>query len=201
MSGVLSILFASQGWKTLVLKDRNYWDEANAQLFQKTSKAVHDSGAPAVELFFASMKPETSIKPHSDFTNFVLTSHLALVIPYSGENMCRLTIGDETRQWINGEVTVFDTSILHDAVNQSDQMRYILMMRVWHPDLSEKERDALQFIYDCLTIPELITGSPEERMIAESQLEQMKQLPKLSKRQGFGMGAPKAKKKKKSKKK
>ena len=187
-----------------MLKNRNYWDEVNAQLFPKTSKAVHDSGVPAVELFFASMKPESSIKPHSDFVNFVLTSHLALDIPYSGENKCRLTIGDETRQWINGEITVFDTSLLHDAVNESDQMRYILMMRVWHPDLTEKERDALQFIYDCITIPELVMGSPSERKIAESQLEEMKALPELSKIQGFGgfgMGAPKTRKKKKKSKK
>ena len=29
----------------------------------------------------------------------------------SGNNKCRLTVGDTTRQWINGEIMVFDTSI------------------------------------------------------------------------------------------
>lgn len=159
----------------------------NAQLFPVTSKAVHDSGAPAVELFFASLKPNSSIQPHSDYTNFVLTSHLCLDIPYSGQNKCRLTIGDETREWINGEIMLFDTSLLHDAVNESDKTRYILMMRVWHPDLTPTESDALQFIYDCLTFPELVSGSPEERAAAENELGRLKSFPKLSaKGQGFG---------------
>lgn len=174
----------------------------NAQLFPVTSKAVHDSGVPAVELFFASLKPNSNIEPHSDFTNFLLTSHLCLDIPYSGQNKCRLTIGDETREWINGEVMLFDTSLLHDAINESDKTRYILMMRVWHPDLTPTERDALQFIYDCLTFPELVAGSPEERAVAEKKLARLKSLPRVAaKHHGFGRGGGKTSKKKKGSKK
>ena len=112
-----------EGWKTLVLLNRGQWDETNAKLFPRTSKAIQKSGVPAVEAFFASMKPNTSIKPHSDFTNFVLTSHLPLVVPENGNNKCRLSVGDDTRQWMEGKVILFDTSILHDAINQSDGMR------------------------------------------------------------------------------
>lgn len=52
-----------EGWKTLVLLNRGQWDETNAKLFPRTSKAIQKSGVPAVEAFFASMKPNTSIKP------------------------------------------------------------------------------------------------------------------------------------------
>lgn len=100
------------GWKTLVLMDRGRWDPINVNLFPETSKAVQEAGVPAVEVFFASLQPDSNIKPHSDFTNFVLTSHLSLDIPYSGENKCRLRIGDTTRQWINGDIMVFDTSLM-----------------------------------------------------------------------------------------
>ena len=44
-----------------------------------------------------------------------MTSHLAVEIPESGNNKCRLSIGDETREWINGEIMLFDTSIMHDG--------------------------------------------------------------------------------------
>ena len=101
------------GWKTLVLMDRGVWDPVNVALFPKTAQAVRDAGVPAVEVFFASMEPHSKIQPHSDFTNFVLTSHLALDIPYSGTNQCRLTIADQTREWINGDVMLFDTSLFH----------------------------------------------------------------------------------------
>ena len=158
------------GWSTLVLMDRGVWDPTNVSIFPKTSKIVHDSGIPAVEVFFASMKPNSNIKMHSDFTNFVLTSHLAIDIPYSGDNKCRLTVGDETRQWINGEVSLFDTSIMHDAVNESDKTRYILMFRLWHPELTTVERDALQFLYDCLEIPDLASPDPGSRFMAEQRI-------------------------------
>jgi Aspartyl/Asparaginyl beta-hydroxylase len=96
--------------------NRGIWDPVNVNLFPVTAKAISDARVPAVEVFFASMKPHTDIKPHSDFTNFVLTSHLAIEIPYSGENKCRLYVGDTEKQWINGEVMIFDTSILQGAM-------------------------------------------------------------------------------------
>mmetsp|Transcript_8085 Transcript_8085/g.16823 ORF Transcript_8085/g.16823 Transcript_8085/m.16823 type:complete len:410 (+) Transcript_8085:153-1382(+) len=166
-----------EGWKTLVLLNRGQWDEANANLFPVTSRAIHESGIPAAEAFFASMKPHTSIKPHSDFTNFVLTSHLPLVIPENGNNKCRLSVGDETRQWLEGNVMMFDTSIYHDAVNESDEMRYILMFRVWHPDLTKEEREALQFIYDCLEIPELLSDDPGTVFMAEQRARIAREFP------------------------
>jgi len=149
------------------------------------------------------MKPHTSIKPHSDFTNFVLTSHVPLVIPENGNNKCRLSVGDETRQWIEGKVILFDTSIYHDAINESDEMRYILMLRVWHPDLTNDEREALQFIYDCLEIPELLSSDPDIAAKATQHAKMMREFPLIDSG-GFGGGSKqgnKGKKKKKNKKK
>ena len=186
-----------EGWKTLVLYDRGTWDTTNIQLFPKTTKAIRDSNIPVVEAFFASMNAHTDIKMHSDFTNFVITSHLALDIPESGNNKCRLTVGDDTREWINGEVSLFDTSIMHDAINESDATRYILMLRVWHPDLTEKEQQALQYIYDCLLIPELVSTDPGERFLAEERIKLVKAFPQF--KTGAGFGGPKAKSKPKRK--
>lgn len=186
-----------EGWKTLVLMNRGRWDPVNVNLFPKTAKAVHDSGIPATEVFFASMSGPSSIKKHTDFTNFVLTSHLAVDIPYSGENKCRITVGDETKEWINGKVMVFDTSLMHDAVNESDKMRYILMFRLWHPDLTQTERDALQFTFDCLEIPGLVSDKPEERFMAEEIAKGVRAFPILqSKSKGSGFGEKKTKGKK-----
>lgn len=195
------------GWKTLVLMDRGCWDPVNVNLFPAAAQAVHSSGVPVTEVFFASMQPNSRIEPHSDFTNFVLTSHLALDIPYSGENKCRLTIADQTREWINGEIMMFDTSLLHDAVNDSDKTRYILMLRLWHPDLSDEERGALQFIYDCLNNPDIVTAdSPEARAQAEQLMQQMRTFPAIlkgigKKKAGFGGGGSHVKKAGKKKRK
>ena len=114
----------------------------------------------------------------------LLTSHLPLVVPESGHNKCRLTIGDTEREWIDGQLLLFDTSIMHEAVNESDQVRYILMMRVWHPDLTAIEREALQFIYNVLEFPGLLSSNPSERERTQRQVEAAQAFPMLTK----GMG-------------
>ncbi|GKY98218.1 hypothetical protein MPSEU_000779500 [Mayamaea pseudoterrestris] len=177
-------------WRTLVLMDRGRWDSVNCNLFPVAAQAVQDCGVDAVEVFFARMQPQTRIEPHSDFTNFVLTSHLPLIVPYAGTNQCRLTVGDTTREWIDGELMLFDTSLIHDAINDSDRARYILMIRLWHPDLTAVEKQALQFTYDCLELPGLTSEDPEERFRAEMEAQAMRLFPKLEKlsaaTKGFG---------------
>uniref|UniRef100_A0A7R9ZR46 Aspartyl/asparaginy/proline hydroxylase domain-containing protein n=1 Tax=Craspedostauros australis TaxID=1486917 RepID=A0A7R9ZR46_9STRA len=195
------------GWKTLVLMDRGRWDPDNVNLFPTISQTVRDSGVPATEVFFASMDGPSAIKQHTDFTNFVLTSHLPLEVPCNGDNKCRLSVGDETNQWLNGNVMIFDTSLLHDAINESDETRYILMMRLWHPDLTSAEREALQFTYDCLELPGLVSDDASEKFMAENMASTIKAFPEIKSKtpaasEGFGSGSSNGgkKKNKKSKK-
>ena len=91
--------------------------------------------------------------PAADMCNFVLTCHLGIDVP---EGKCDLTVGDETVEWRNGKVMLFDTSILHKAENRADTTRYILMMRIYHPELSSKEREAMKLVFDLLDEPELL---------------------------------------------
>jgi aspartyl/asparaginyl beta-hydroxylase (cupin superfamily) len=52
--------------------------------------------APIMEAFFAKMPAQTEIKPHSDYTNFVLTAHLGLKCP---EGKCWINVGDTRTDW------------------------------------------------------------------------------------------------------
>ena len=99
-----------------------------------------------------------------------------------------------------GKVILFDTSIYHDAVNDSEEMRYILMMRVWHPDLTMDEREALQFIYDCLEVPELLSVDPQTVSMAEQRVNAMKEFPLKDTGVGFGSRQQRKKEKERNKK-
>ena len=142
-------------WKTLALMDRCVWDPINVHLFPETTRILRELGVPCLEAFFARMQPNSKIAPHSDYCNFALTAHLGLVIP---EEQCWIKVGKDTREWRNGEMLMFDTSLMHEAANTADSVRYILMMRVWHPDLSPSEVDAIKYIFTCLDEPERVEG-------------------------------------------
>ena len=76
------------------------------------------------------------------------------------------------------------------------------MLRVWHPDLTKDEIDALQFIYDCLEFPELLSDDPKSVYIAEQRAKMVKEFPLTGSGKnggGFG-GGSKAKGKAKRKK-
>jgi aspartyl/asparaginyl beta-hydroxylase (cupin superfamily) len=136
---------------------------------------------PAKEILFAILPPNYSVSWHTDRGNFVLTSHLAIDIPYSGENKCRLEVGDTQEQWINGEMLLFDSSISHRAVNDADRMRVVLIVVVWHPELSEVERQALQFIIDVdETDHDLISQDRQRRRKAEETAAAKKVMPNYS---------------------
>lgn len=103
-----------------------------------------------MEVFFARQKAGTGIKSHTDHANFIQTSHLGLDVP---EGQCWIKVGDHTRNWMNGKAIVCDTSFMHETQNDGDKDRYILIMRHYHPDLTELEKVGVQFLYDALDEP------------------------------------------------
>ena len=110
------------------------WD-----IFENEMKDLH---CPLLEVHFSILQPGAIIKPHCDLWNFTINLHLAVEIP----DKCELTVGNETRHWKEGECLLFDYSFLHDAKNFSDKRRVCLLMDIWHPDLSDVEKDALIFV-------------------------------------------------------
>jgi len=149
-------------WRTLVLQDRGVWDPVNADLFPETVAILKKHHVPCIEAFFAKQSPDTGIKPHSDYTNFVLTAHLALVAP---PQQSWIEVAGERAYWEDGKVLIFDTSLLHNTRNDGAIDRYILMLRFWHPEVTKHEREAMQFIFDCLS-DELVLESAEKELQA-----------------------------------
>jgi aspartyl/asparaginyl beta-hydroxylase (cupin superfamily) len=46
--------------------------------------------------------------------------------------------------WKPGELVMFDDTILHEAWNNSDRLRVILIFDIWHPMLTELERELVR---------------------------------------------------------
>ena len=57
-------------------------------------------------------------------------------------------VGGETRQWRVGEAFAFDDTIEHEAWNDSDELRAVLIFDVWHPYLTDVEKGLLKRFYE-----------------------------------------------------
>ena len=57
---------------------------------------------------------------------------------------CGFRLGAETREWEVGKALIFDDSIEHEAWNNSDQMRAVLIFDTWNPFITAVEREMLK---------------------------------------------------------
>ena len=88
---------------------------------------------------FSALAPHTRIPPHTGSTNARLLVHLPLILP----GPAGFRVGNERREWRIGEAWAFDDTIEHEAWNDSDETRVILIFDIWNPLLSAAEREMI----------------------------------------------------------
>lgn len=98
------------------------------------------------EVLFSLMTPGTHLLPHCGITNSRVVGHLGLVIPPD----CALGVDGEHYAWVPGQTVVFDDTYPHEAWNRSQAMRAVLIFDMWHPDLSEAEREAVRALVEVI---------------------------------------------------
>ena len=104
-------------------------------LLERLPMARQPGFAPTA--MFSALEAHTRIPAHTGSTNVRLLCHLPLILP----GPARFRVGGETRDWKLGEAWVFDDTIEHEAWNEADQLRVILIFDIWNPflDLGERE--------------------------------------------------------------
>lgn len=103
-------------------------------------------GARTPSVLFSLLRPGAHIPPHHGMLNCRLICHLPLIVPPG----CWLRVGNETREWEEGKLLLFDDSIEHEARNGSDRIRVVLLFDIWRPELSEAERRGVSAIFDSI---------------------------------------------------
>ncbi len=138
----------SLDWGACFLWEYGVRNEAVCALCPETAAAIDaipraDIPGRAPSAFFSLLKPHSHIPPHTGVTNTRAIIHLPLIVPPG----CAFRVGGETRVWEEGKAFAFDDSIDHEAWNNSDQLRVILILDVWNPHLSVAEQQLLRQFY------------------------------------------------------
>ena len=135
----------STRWSALQLWRGGIPVQENLQRCPQTAQAL--AQVPAADIaglcpnaMFSALAPHTHIPPHNGETNARLVAHLPLIVPEG----CWFRVGFETRRWNVGEVLVFDDTIEHEARNDSDELRVVLIFDVWNPLLTPPEREMVR---------------------------------------------------------
>jgi aspartyl/asparaginyl beta-hydroxylase (cupin superfamily) len=89
---------------------------------------------------FSILDAGTRIPPHTGLNNTRLVVHLPLIVPPG----CGFRVGAERREWHPGQAFVFDDTMEHEAWNDSDTPRAVLILDIWSPFISAAERDLVR---------------------------------------------------------
>lgn len=135
----------SDDWRSLWLwKDGEAQQEAMTQCPKTTALLEElplcDQGGFAPTALFSALAPHTRIPAHTGSTNTRLLVHLPLVLP----GPAGFRVGNETRTWKLGEAWAFDDTIEHEAWNDADETRVIMIFDIWNPLLSEGEKEIVR---------------------------------------------------------
>ena len=123
----------------------------NAERCPKTLHALRNAPLTQVSnrspsILFSLLRPGAHIPPHTGLVNTRLICHLPLVVP----GRCRFRVGNDIREWVTGRALAFDDTIEHEAWNDSDETRVILLFDVWRPELSLEERQLVVHLFDAI---------------------------------------------------
>lgn len=139
----------SPRWSAFHLYEAGRRNEANAARCPATVAMLDSLPQPRQSrrtptAMFSLLKPKTRIPPHTGVTNVRLLTHLPLIVPES----CGFRVGNQTREWVPGQAFVFDDTIEHEAWNDSDKLRVVMIFDVWHPHLTPAERALITAMSD-----------------------------------------------------
>ncbi len=153
----------SSRWSALHLHRDGELIEANARRCPRTLAVLAKTPQPVVAgrspaSMFSVLAPHTRIPPHTGVANTRLVVHLPLIVPEG----CGFRVGNETRPWREGEAWVFDDTIEHEAWNDSDRPRAVLIFDIWSPRIDPAERAAIAGLMAAI---DRFNGEPSARVV------------------------------------
>ncbi|XP_016930151.2 aspartyl/asparaginyl beta-hydroxylase isoform X11 [Drosophila suzukii] len=99
------------------------------------------SGCRRGQVKFSVMQATTHVWPHCGPTNCRLRAHLTLVAPEPEKTSLR--VAEQERTWREGELFIFDDSFEHEVWHNGSQPRLVLILDMWHPQLTPAQRRSL----------------------------------------------------------
>jgi len=142
--------------------------EKNSQLllneYHAGIKAINDNSIPGVTKYFGAsekwrhydlVRQNGSLAPHipllfpeyakilQELSSLSFLRRVFFAIMEPGVHLEALRVGGIERGWEEGKCLFFDDTFVHSAWNNCSSRKVVLLMRIFHPDLSRDERSAI----------------------------------------------------------
>lgn len=147
-------------WKVFTFQFFGIKHPLNCSLCPKTYEVLKQIPS-LVSADFSYLPANTKILPHKGFTKMVLRAHLGLVVPKN----CFIRVGEETKTWQEGKMLIFDDSFEHEAWNDSEQDRFVLMLDIANPKWEYSAKEIGRYKIETLRDEFMLSMMPKERWL------------------------------------
>lgn len=133
-------------WDVMMLFERGRRNDETCTQCPVTSRVIEGHRTirgPAGLAYFSRLSPGTRVAPHRGPTNMRVRCHLGIDIP----DGCGIRVDGVETTWRTGKCLVFDDSFTHEVWNTGDRDRIVLVVDLWHPDLSDREVALLEGLH------------------------------------------------------
>jgi ornithine lipid ester-linked acyl 2-hydroxylase len=117
-------------WRSFFLRGYGYAIDENLARCPHTASLLE--AVPGINTaFFSILAPGTHIPKHRGVTKSLLTCHLGLIVPETGD--ARMRIADRLVRWKEGDTLVFDDTHDHEVWNDARETRVVLLIQFARP--------------------------------------------------------------------
>jgi aspartyl/asparaginyl beta-hydroxylase (cupin superfamily) len=129
-------------WKTFFFFLDYKKVEENCQKCPRTTELLEKLPINKGHICFSAIEPHTEIPPHVGPTNTMLVAHLGL----KNCDNAFVNVANHVQYYKEGEFLILDDSFVHFARNDSDKIRFTLMITFWHPQMNGLEKKFVNFV-------------------------------------------------------
>lgn len=121
-----SVITTDDKWKTHFIKVFGHMVEQNCEDIPATAEMLRRVDGMEAALF-SIFHPGKHVPPHRGGYAGLVRAHLGVRVPQPPEQ-CRITIDGETVSWDDGKLFIIDDTCLHEAWNDSEEVRVVLLI-------------------------------------------------------------------------
>ncbi len=133
-----NMVTAENGWRTIALKTWSVELYKNQKKFPKTTELLNRF-PEIISASFNLLEPQSKILPHCGDTNAIYRCHLGISIP-GGLPECGFKVKDRILPWKEKEWLVFVDAHNHEAFNNTDKPRIILLLDVLRNEFKDRKQ-------------------------------------------------------------
>lgn len=125
-------------WKNVYFKNYLLKYKMGKKYFPKTHKLI-DNNSNITLAGITTLAPRSKLKSHCGETNAIIRCHLGLKVPGKLPEL-GLSVKGNSITWEEGKVFAFNDAYQHEAWNNTDEHRYVLVFDFIRPEFANKKK-------------------------------------------------------------